>query len=326
VSPRPRETCDACGFDAADYTRDDLLGTLRALAPIWRTMTDGIDERVLAARPADDVWSALEYAAHSRDVTAAMDYLVHRATTDDRPDLGPGPAETPEPDVPPTLGAAITALDQHAARLNGKASRFAAADWDREITMGDTTADVAWIVGHAVHDATHHLRDVGRGLYALGAGAPVQHGTLVQVNASGGGVPKQPLLHAVIDRHGVVGDVQAERRHHGRPLQALSLWSQEVIDALRAEGHTPYPGAAGENLTLAGVAWATIRPGVRMAIGDTLVEISAFATPCAKNAQWFADGDFRRIDHNHRPGRSRAYAWVLAGGEVEAGAEVVVEP
>ena len=24
------ETCDQCGFDAAEYTRPDLLGTLRA--------------------------------------------------------------------------------------------------------------------------------------------------------------------------------------------------------------------------------------------------------------------------------------------------------
>ena len=47
----PNETCDGCGFDTGDYTRADLLGTLRALAPIWRDTTQGIDESVLAARP-----------------------------------------------------------------------------------------------------------------------------------------------------------------------------------------------------------------------------------------------------------------------------------
>jgi MOSC domain-containing protein YiiM len=109
-------------------------------------------------------------------------------------------------------------------------------------------------------------------------------------------------------------------------LQALSLWSLAVIDALRAEGHPIRAGAAGENVTLTGIDWTTIRPGVRLTIGPAVVEISAFATPCAKNAQWFADGEFRRIDHERNPGWSRAYAWVLRGGELHAGDEVVVEP
>ena len=319
------ETCDGCGFDASDYTHADLLGTLRALAPMWRTMTDGI-EPVLAARPAPGVWSAIEYAAHSRDVTGAMGYLLHLALTQDHPVLaGPAP-ETPEPDVPPTLAAAVTGLDKNVARVNAKAGAIVESDWARPITLGEETVDIGWIVGHAVHDATHHLRDVGRGLHALGAGAPSQRGTLVQVSASGGGVPKEALPSATVGRGGVDGDLQAERRHHGRPFQALCLWSHDVIDALRAEGHTVYPGAAGENLTVAGIDWSTIRPGVRVQIGDVLAEISAFATPCAKNARWFSDGGFRRIDHNLYPGTSRAYAWVLEGGTVAPGDAVLVEP
>jgi MOSC domain-containing protein YiiM len=116
------------------------------------------------------------------------------------------------------------------------------------------------------------------------------------------------------------------RNEHGRVFQALCLWSADVIDALRAEGHMPYPGAAGENLTIAGVDWSTIRPGVRIAVGDVLAEISCYATPCVKNAQWFSDGNFRRIDQNLHPGWSRVYAWVVTGGTVAPGEIVVVEP
>ena len=145
-------------------------------------------------------------------------------------------------------------------------------------------------------------------------------------STSGGGVPKSAVPSATVGRHGVEGDQQAERRHHGRPFQALCLWSDDVIGALRAEGHTIYPGAAGENLTVAGIDWATIRPGVRVQIGGVLAEISAFATPCAKNAQWFTDGSFRRIDHHLHPGASRAYAWVIEGGTVAPGDPVLVEP
>jgi hypothetical protein len=311
-----RETCDECGFDRDDYTRDDLLGTLRALAPVWRTMTEGIDESVLAARPAPEVWSALEYAAHSRDITGAMGYLAHLALSENHPVLPAAPDDVPEPQLPATLDEAIIELDKNVARLNKTCAGLGDEEWSRPITMGDETVDVDWVVGHASHDATHHLHDVGRGLHQLGAGAPTQHGTVVQVSASGGGVPKAALESATIDRQGIVGDQQGDRHNHGCPLQALSLWSQEVIDALRVEGHPIYAGAAGENVTIAGIDWTTIRPGVRLLVGDSLVEISAWATPCAKNAQWFADRVFRRMDHNLHPGWSRAYAWVLEAGTV----------
>jgi MOSC domain-containing protein YiiM len=319
------ETCVACGFDASDYTRNDLLGTLRALTPIWRTTTEGIDASVLATRPAPDVWSALEYAAHSRDVTAMMGYAVTRALDEQNPDFG-APPDAGDPVVPASLPAAIMQLDQHVAMLNGAANRMGTEGWARSFTVGGEVLDVRWAIGHAVHDATHHLRDVGRGLHALGAGAPSQQGTVAQVNASGGGVPKQPQPRVEVDRHGVVGDTQAERKHHGKPLQALSLWSSDVIDALCVEGHSVYPGAAGENVSVSGIDWATIRPGVRIDLGTVRAEVSAFATPCAKNAQWFSDRDFKRIDHNLHPGWSRAYAWVIEGGEVAPGDAVVVEP
>jgi MOSC domain-containing protein YiiM len=178
----------------------------------------------------------------------------------------------------------------------------------------------------ALHVGRHELRVAGRVVHARGGGAPHQLGSVVQVNVSGGGVPKSASRHAVVDRHGIVGDVQAERLHHGKPMQALSLWSAEVIDSLRADGHSVYPGAAGENVTVAGVDWSTIRPGVRLTIGDVVAEISSFATPCVKNARWFQDRDFRRIDHTRNPGTSRAYAWVVRGGSVAPGDPVIIEP
>jgi MOSC domain-containing protein YiiM len=319
------ERCDECKFDADDYTRDDLLGTLRALAPMWRTMLAGVDESVLAAAPAPGVWSAREYVAHSRDVIGAMDFVARLALTEDAPVLGP-PPDTPPPDPPSTTERAIRHLERNADRLGEAVATLAAEQWSRTVTIGDETVDVSWTVAHAVHDATHHLKDVGRGLHALGAGAPTQHGNLVQINTSAGGVPKRPTPRATIDRHGVVSDVQSDRKHHGRPLQALSLWSLEVIEALRAEGHPIEPGAAGENCTITGIDWTTIRPGVRIAIGEVLVEVSAFATPCAKNAQWFKDRNFNRMADDQHPGWSRAYAWVLRGGQIAAGNRVVVEP
>ena len=156
-------------------------------------------------------------------------------------------------------------------------------------------------------------------------------GTLLAVNASGGGVPKAALDRAVVGPGGLEGDRQRARQHHGRPSQALSLWSAEVIDALVAEGHPVSPGAAGENLTVAGVDWSQLRPGVRLAVGDdpstaVVAELTWWAEPCRTVAGCFADRRYSRIDHGHHPGWSRAYAAVLRGGAVRPGDAVRVLP
>ncbi|HVT76493.1 MAG TPA: hypothetical protein VHD87_05645, partial [Acidimicrobiales bacterium] len=43
--------------------------------------------------------------------------------------------------------------------------------WDRTLTVGDSTNTVRWILEHALHDSTHHLDDVARGLAELRARA-----------------------------------------------------------------------------------------------------------------------------------------------------------
>jgi MOSC domain-containing protein YiiM len=170
----------------------------------------------------------------------------------------------------------------------------------------------------ALHDAATALRGSG----ALPATA---RGTVSGLFTSGGGVPKQPVESVTIDRSGVVGDRQRTRRHHGRPWQALCLWSGAVIDLLRAEGHPIHPGAAGENVSITGIEWSTVRSGVRLRIGTALVEASVFALPCKQNAQWFVERRFDRM-HHERGAVSRVYATVLEAGEAVVGDEVVLEP
>jgi MOSC domain-containing protein YiiM len=139
-----------------------------------------------------------------------------------------------------------------------------------------------------------------------------------QINASGGGVPKLRVDEAHVGRSGMDGDHQADEVHHGGPRQTLCLYSLEVIEALKEEGHPIFPGAAGENLTLTGLDWSAIGEGQRLSIGDELViEITDPATPCSKNAGWFVDGDFRRMSDKAHPGWSRWYALVVEPGTVK---------
>ena len=144
-------------------------------------------------------------------------------------------------------------------------------------------------------------------------------GQVHQINTSSGGVPKLPVEKATVDVSGVVGDLQADRIHHGHPHQALCLFSLEVIERFQAEGHPIEPGSAGENITVSGIEWDLVVPGTRMAIGPVEVEITEFTTPCAKNARWFRDGRYNRMHASRHPGESRVYARVLRGGPVAPG-------
>lgn len=178
----------------------------------------------------------------------------------------------------------------------------------------------------AVHRAWHLLADMGRLRHALGAGAPTRTGEVVQVSTSPGGVPKMPVQRAAVGVRGLVGDRQANRTHHGRPWQAVCLWSAEVVDALAADGHPIGYGAAGENVTLRGLDWPALRPGTRLLVGTALLELTAYAIPCQKNARWFSDRRFRRMAHEVSPGSSRLYARVVVDGVVTVGDPAVVEP
>lgn len=150
-------------------------------------------------------------------------------------------------------------------------------------------------------------------------------GTVVQLNTSNGGLPKLPKPDVTVGWRGVEGDRQATRVHHGRPFQALCLWSDEVIAAFRADGHPIAPGLAGENVTVHGIPWSDVRPGVRLQVGSVLCEVSSYALPCFQNSTWFRDGDFELMHHERGP-VSRVYATVLETGRISVGDAVVLEP
>jgi MOSC domain-containing protein YiiM len=146
-----------------------------------------------------------------------------------------------------------------------------------------------------------------------------------QLSVSNGGVPKRPVPEARVFLGGMEGDAQADLRNHGGVDRALCLFSLEVVEAFRAEGHPIAPGLAGENVTISGLDWRLLVPGARVRLGDELlIEISDYTAPCWKNAGWFADGDFNRMNQRTNPGCSRVYARVLEEGMLRWGDTVEV--
>lgn len=149
-------------------------------------------------------------------------------------------------------------------------------------------------------------------------------GRIVQINVSPGGVPKRPVPCARVTRLGVEGDAQRDAEHHGGPERALCLFALERIEALRAEGHPIEPGTLGENVTVAGLDWATVRPGDLLRLGaDVLIQVTRFTSPCMNVQAAFLDGDYARVSEKRHPGWSRVYARVLAPGEIRPGDAVV---
>jgi hypothetical protein len=164
------EHCDACGFDGAYYDDGSLLDALRTQGAYWQALL-AMSGSELRVRPQPEVWSAIEYAAHTRDVIALHVFGVEQALTVDEPAFPPI-----GDDLVDSAAAAYADADSDevAAELTSQAIRLAevAQDggsdvWKRGLTIGDTRSDVRRLLEHALHDSLHHLGDVERGLALL---------------------------------------------------------------------------------------------------------------------------------------------------------------
>ncbi len=143
-------------------------------------------------------------------------------------------------------------------------------------------------------------------------------GVVRSINISPGGVPKRAVPAVRIGLFGLEGDGHDDPRHGG-PDAAVSLFSIEAITRIAGEGHPIAPGTTGENLTIEGLDWSRVVPGVRLRIGEVELEVTRFTTPCRTIRASFRAGDFGRIHHARHPGESRVYARVLTEGIVRAG-------
>jgi MOSC domain-containing protein YiiM len=227
-----------------------------------------------------------------------------------------GPYRFTKEDARNTIAAALTIIDQMS---EGRSSILEPARLSLTSVLArdepeiSRTLDEVWAI---VMSATPTLRAAG----SIPRGAP---GVVSSINVGSGGVPKTPVPSCDVDHSGIVRDTQVTRKHHGRPYQALSLWSAEVIETLNIEGHRLHPGAAGENITVSGLDWSSVRPGTRLSIGDVVCDVSSYAAPCKQLAHLFVDRDFGRIDHKRDLASgfatSRVYATVIEPGRIRNG-------
>lgn len=150
-------------------------------------------------------------------------------------------------------------------------------------------------------------------------------GRIDSIHTSPGGVPKTDVASARVLEDRIEGDDHDNKVGHGGPDRAVCIYSSELIEALKGEGHPIFPGSTGENLTISGLDWYEIVANTQFRIGSVTLEVTKYAAPCKTIKDSFIDGYFNRISHKLYPGWSRVYARVLSSGEVRVGDEVSVE-
>lgn len=114
--------------------------------------------------------------------------------------------------------------------------------------------------------------------------------------------------------HGLSGDSHAGRH----PQRQVSLFALETFNQLLAEGFNVTPEKLSANLFTENIKLNSLKPGTRLRIGRTLLEIVEARTPCR---------NITRID-NRLPkrlyGQCGQLARIVEGGTVQSGDAVEV--
>ena len=167
--------CEECGFDYESLGPAEIPAAIRAFAkryraPLSRFLPGEDGDAIVRERPDPDTWSALEYAAHVRDVFARYDDWIHQCLDKDRPVLTGAPpdelaAERRYNDDDPL--AVADALAENAERLAATVEAVPEDGWGRVGLRRDEEWTVLYMSWRAVHEGSHHLLDIGRGMRAV---------------------------------------------------------------------------------------------------------------------------------------------------------------
>jgi hypothetical protein len=160
------DRCDECGFDYAGVSADELPPFLRALGGRYAAALAEV--RQVRRRPAEGVWSPLEYTCHVRDVLRVQTDRLVLALTVDQPEFTPmGRDERAVTDAyneqDPTV--VLAALATAATDL---ATRFSALDQADLARTGvypwpePRARTLLWLGQHTIHETEHHLLDITR--------------------------------------------------------------------------------------------------------------------------------------------------------------------
>jgi hypothetical protein len=156
--------CAECGFDAGRVRVEDLADLVHANTCGWYTALDGPDA---AVRPSANVWSPLEYACHVRDVHRVFAERLTLMLERDDPkfanwDQDVTAVESRYAEQDPAVVS--VELVEAAADVAAIYARVEGVQWQRPGRRSNGSVFTVETLGrYHLHDAEHHLHDIGRG-------------------------------------------------------------------------------------------------------------------------------------------------------------------
>ncbi len=139
-------------------------------------------------------------------------------------------------------------------------------------------------------------------------------GVFVGAQSGAAKMPVEPVL--LIAEHGAQGDSHAGTH----PLRHVSLFAQEVLQAIQVEGFNVQAGELSANLFTENLPLDELPVGARLRIGDTLLEIVERRKPCRS---------ITKIDHRltkRLVNQCGQLARVLHGGVITIGDAIELIP
>jgi hypothetical protein len=159
------ERCGECGFDYDTLERAAVPAAFVSLGNEFRNELSATADERLRRRPRPEVWSALEYACHVRDVFLWQRDRLYLALVEDKPsfvrmyrDERVALARYNQQD-PRVIASQLVFASQLIAQAFADLEDPA---WERRFVYNWPEAkerDVAWLAAHTFHEGRHHLRD-----------------------------------------------------------------------------------------------------------------------------------------------------------------------
>lgn len=133
------------------------------------------------------------------------------------------------------------------------------------------------------------------------------------------GIPKTLVTEAMVNRMGLEGDYNIYRSESkgNSPDHAVLLMSEDILAQLRSEGWGVQNGDLGENITLSGIEYSSMKLGDKFSLGEIEIQITEACRPCINlSVLPYVENKVKEFMGTLK-GRRGWYAKVLKEGRIE---------
>jgi hypothetical protein len=162
--------CPDCGLDYDTISPSDAKVAIHSYPRRYRNalagaLEDDADEGLVRRRPDASTWSALEYSVHVADLDEFFAGALRRMYDETEPTIDmwdPDERAAAERYGDADPRATLDRLDAAAASLVAVLERVDPEGWSRTGAFPFGTRTILQMARNAVHEGSHHLRDVDR--------------------------------------------------------------------------------------------------------------------------------------------------------------------